>query len=209
MMKIETLPCMGDFGTNAYIVSSSENALLIDAPCDPEYILEKLGGKKLLAILLTHGHVDHISAAEEIRIATGCKVYISENDKMMLSDPESSLASYFSLPLNKCTVCECFKDGDTLTFGDMEFKAIETPGHTPGSSCFVIDKVIFSGDTLFRNSIGRDFGWSCYKNIIKSIKKLYDLGGNYKVYPGHDGDTELYDELMFNPYLGELKEIID
>lgn len=208
-MDVITIPDMGDFGTNAYIVCVGENAVLIDAPCDPELILEELGGKKLLAILLTHGHIDHISAANAIREAAGCKVYISENDKKMLTDPKSSLASYFAVEFYPCTQFECFKDGDELTFGDMTFKVVETPGHTPGSSCFVIEKVIFSGDTLFKNSIGRDFGWSCYNNIIKSISKLYRLGGNYTVYPGHERATELYDELMFNPYLINLKDYLD
>lgn len=208
-MDIKIIPAMGDFGTNAYIVSAGDKAVLIDAPCDPELIIDMLDGKKLLAVLLTHGHVDHISAAEAIRKETGCKVYISENDKNMLTDPKSSLASYFSVDFYPCTQSECFKDGDELTFEDMTFKVVETPGHTPGSSCFVIENVIFSGDTLYKNSIGRDFGWSCYPNIIKSIARLYQLGGNYTVYPGHDRETELYDELMFNPYLGELRNKIN
>lgn len=208
-MDIKIIPSMGDFGTNAYIVSSKDKAVLIDAPCEPDLIMDMLDGRKLLAILLTHGHVDHISAAEAIRKETDCKVYISEKDKNMLIDPKTSLASYFSVDFYPCTQSKSFKDGDLLTFEDMTFKVVETPGHTPGSSCFVIDNVIFSGDTLFKNSIGRDFGWGCYRDIIKSIAKLYQLGGNYTVYPGHDRETELYDELMFNPYLGELRNILN
>lgn len=207
-MEIKVIPDMGDFGTNAYIVSSGGNAVLIDAPCEPERILDELAGKKLLAILLTHGHADHILAAEPLRKATGCKVCVSENDKMMLTDPKTSLADYLGCGFCPCTEAISFKDGDLLSFEDMTFRAVKTTGHTPGSSCFVIDKVIFSGDTLFKNSIGRDFGWSCYRDIIKSIAKLYRLGGNYTVYPGHDRETELYDELMFNPYLGDLKSLI-
>ncbi len=205
MIEIKLIHDYSDFASNCYAVISGENAVLIDAPFDADGIMAELGGKKLEAILLTHGHVDHISAAEDLRKATGCKVFVSEEDKSMLTDSRNSLADYFSMPFFPCTEAQTFKDGDELEIAGMKFRVVSTPGHTPGSVCFVYEDVIFTGDTLFCGSIGRDFGWSCYRGIIDSIGKLYALGKNYKILPGHGEASDLYDELMFNPYLQGLK----
>ncbi len=204
-MEIKLIQDYSDFASNCYAVISGENAVLVDAPFDADGILSELNGKKLCAILLTHGHVDHMSAAEELRKATGCKVFVSEDDKSMLTDSRHSLADYFSIPFRPCTEAQTFKDGDELKFNGMKFRVITTPGHTPGSVCFVHEEVIFTGDTLFNGSIGRDFGFACYRGIIDSIEKLYALGKNYKILPGHGEASDLYDELMFNPYLQGLK----
>ncbi len=205
MTDIKLIQDYSDFASNCYAVISGENAVLIDAPFDADGIISELGGKKLAAILLTHGHVDHMSAAEALRKATGCKVFVSEDDKPMLTDSRNSLADYFSMPFFPCTEVQTFKDGDELEIAGMKFKVVSTPGHTPGSVCFVYEDVIFTGDTLFCGSIGRDFGWSCYRGIIDSIGKLYAPGKNYRILPGHGEASGLYDELMFNPYLQGLK----
>ena len=181
MTDIKLIHDYSDFASNCYAIISGENAVLIDAPFDADGILSELNGKKLCAILLTHGHVDHMSAAEELRKATGCKVFVSVDDKSMLTDSRHSLADYFSIPFCPCAEAQAFKDGDEH------------------------EDVIFTGDTLFNGSIGRDFGWSCYHGIIDSIGKLYALGKNYKILPGHGEASDLYDELMFSPYLQGLK----
>lgn len=199
---------MGDFSTNAYIVKSENTAVLIDAPCDAERIIDKLVDLKLEAVLLTHGHVDHISAAGELKEKTGCKVYISREDEPMLRSSKLCRADYFSVPFYPCEGAECFSDGDELTFGDMTFKVVSTMGHTYGSVSFIIDDVVFSGDTLFAGSIGRiDIGGSTYGDIISSIGKLYTLadGKNMRVLAGHGFETDLYSELLENPYLGALR----
>ena len=205
MTDIKLIHDYSDFASNCYAIISGENAVLIDAPFDADGILSEINGKKLCAILLTHGHVDHMSAAEELRKATGCKVFVSVDDKSMLTDSRHSLADYFSIPFCPCAEAQTFKDGDELEIAGMKFSVITTPGHTPGSVCFVHEDVIFTGDTLFNGSIGRDFGWSCYHGIIDSIGKLYALGKNYKILPGHGEASDLYDELMFSPYLQGLK----
>lgn len=207
-MNIIKIPNMGDFATNAYIVSSGNTAVLIDAPCDADRILARLGDLKLEAVLLTHGHVDHISAAGELKEKTGCKVMISHEDEPMLRSSKLCRADYFSVPFYPCEGAECFSDGDELTFGDMAFKVVSTKGHTAGSVSFIIDDIIFSGDTLFAGSIGRiDIGGSGFSDIISSIGKYYELanGKNMRVLSGHGPETDLYSELLENPYLGALR----
>lgn len=204
-MQITKIIGLGDFSSNAYIVSSGEQAVLIDAPCEPEYITEKLQDKKLAAILLTHGHVDHISAAAKIKELTGCKVYISQADSEMLTSSKKCLADRFRQPFYPCEESISICDGDKLTFGDMTFNVITTPGHTQGSVCYMTEDFIFSGDTLFKQSIGRNFGCSAYSTIIDSIAKLYKYNKNYIVLPGHGEETDLYSELEENPFLGELR----
>ncbi|MCD7847251.1 MAG: MBL fold metallo-hydrolase [Oscillospiraceae bacterium] len=207
-MNITTIPNMGDFGTNAYIVSSGSTAVLIDAPCDADRIILKLGDLKLEAVLLTHGHVDHISAVGELKEKTGCKVMISHEDEPMLHSSRLCRADYFSVPFYPCEGAECFSDSDELTFGDMTFKVVSTKGHTAGSVSFIIEDTIFSGDTLFAGSIGRiDIGGSSFSDIISSIDKLYKLadGRNMRVLSGHGPETDLYSELLENPYLGALR----
>ncbi len=205
MTEIRFIHDYSDFAANCYAVISGENAVLIDAPFDADGIMEELGGKKLCAILLTHGHVDHMSAAEALRKAAGCKVYVSQEDKSMLTDSRLSLADYFSMTFRPCAEAQTFKNGDELEIAGMKFKIVSTPGHTPGSVCIVHEDVIFTGDTLFNGSIGRDFGFDCYRNIIDSIGKLYAMGKNYRILPGHGEGSDLYDELMFNPYLQGLR----
>ena len=209
-MSLKIISDMGDFVSNAYVVSDGESAVLIDAPCDPSRLLEALEGKKLEAILLTHGHIDHMYAAGELKKTTGCDVYISQEDAGMLESPELSLANYFSEPFERCSGAKLVHDGDKLTFCGMEFMVISTPGHTKGSVCYVCksENAIFSGDTLFAGSIGRNFSGETYKKIIPSIERLYDLGANYNVYPGHGEKTDLRTELAYNPFLGELSERI-
>ncbi len=209
-MPIKKLLNMGDFGANAYIVHNKVSAVLIDAPCYPDKIIKELDGMNLEAVLLTHGHVDHMSAAGKIKEETGCDVYISKGDMPMLTSSELSLADYFSEPFFPCEEAKAFSDGDALDFGGIKFKVIATPGHTVGSVCFVCDaeNVIFSGDTLFAGSIGRNFSGTAYKQIIPSIGRLYELGRNYTVLAGHGEETDLYSELIYNPFLGELKDKI-
>lgn len=208
-MTIKIITSMDDFCTNAYaVVSQDKRAVLIDAPGDFDSIADKTVncGIEIEAVLLTHGHIDHIASIGRLKAETGCRVLISEKDKFMLTDSRACLADYFSALFEPFTRAETFSDGDTLSITGMEFKVIETPGHTPGSVCFVCEDVIFSGDTLFKCSIGRDFGWKEYAGIIDSIDKLYQQGKNYTVYPGHGGKTDLYDELICNPYLGRLQK---
>lgn len=187
--------------TNSYIVSLGGDAVLIDAPDEPERLLDLASGLKIRALLLTHGHIDHILAVNEIKKRTGCPVYISRADSGMLKSSRDSLADYLGLPFEPVTDAAVFSDNEVIAAGELTVRTIPSPGHTPGSACFLIGKSLFTGDTLFKGSIGRDFGWSGYYRIFDSIRSLYSLGGEYTVYPGHGEATTLSDELRSNPFL--------
>ncbi len=208
-MTVHKLSSLGAFGTNCYIVeTNSKSAVLIDAPCQPKRILSAVNDLclTLKAILLTHGHCDHIEAVNSIVSKTGCKVYIHEGDASMLTDKMLSLAGYFGTPFIGFEGANTLTDGDTVTVDDVTFKVISTPGHTKGSVCYVLDDIIFSGDTLFYNSIGRtDFPGGDYKTILSSIAKLKTLGKNFVVHPGHERSTDLYFEFETNPFLNDLR----
>ncbi len=207
--KIRQLPSLGAFGTNCYIVQTENcGAVLIDAPCYPDKILSKIEslGLSLKAILLTHGHCDHIEAVKALSDKTGCEVYIHEADEKMLHDHRLSLAGYFGTPFIPFDGAKTVADGDIVTVDGVSFRTISTPGHTAGSVCYVMNDVIFSGDTLFFESIGRtDFPGGSYKTLMNSVKKLKALGRDYTVLPGHNESTSLYYELEYNPFLGDLR----
>lgn len=205
---IYEIPNLEPLGANAYVVSTSQNnAILIDAPGEPKKILSELEkhGLNLKLILLTHGHCDHIGAAEALRQATGATVYISEADAPMLTDTRLNLAYYFRLPTDEVGEYKTFADCDVLTLDDVSLTVISTPGHTLGSVCFKFGNTLFTGDTLFSGSVGRtDFPGGSYSQLMDSISKLYALGENYTILCGHGERTDLYYEKLTNPFLADI-----
>ena len=184
------------------------SCVLIDAPDDAEYILEQLGtlGLTLDKILLTHGHFDHIGAVADLVEKTECEVYIHPNDLQKLKEGDAMLGRFFGAsgfkPVHNALT---FEDGSVITEGDLEFTVLHTPGHTSGSCCFMIEDAIFTGDTLFRRSIGRtDMPDGDYAAMKRSLEKLYYLDGSYTVYPGHMDNPTLEEERHYNPYLSHL-----
>lgn len=199
---------LGSFGTNCYVIESSQkNAILIDAPYNPQEIIDVLErrGLSLKMILLTHGHCDHIEALGGLCEKYGCEVYISAEDKPMLRDAALCMAEYFATPFEPFDGAKTIADGQELSLDDITVKVIATPGHSAGSVCFCAENVIFTGDTLFNYSIGRtDLGGS-YSMLLQSIKKLYADGKDYEIYPGHGDPSSLFAELYSNPYLQDLR----
>ncbi len=201
-MKIDSL-AVGPIGTNCYILQDEAAKLcaVIDPGDEPERIIaavERTGCTPAMA-LLTHGHFDHYTGlAGLLEQWPDLPVYIHE------SDVTDRAAGGFDLLFPRLPEKNqrYYKDGDRLTLGSLTITVLETPGHSRGSVCLVVGDVIFSGDTLFYGSCGRtDFVGGSYEDILRSLKRLAQLPGQYRVYPGHDRPTDLDFERRVNPYV--------
>ena len=208
-MKIITVPTQGVFAANCYIVvSAAGNAVMIDCPWGAERLLAEIekSGASLKKILLTHGHCDHIESLADIAEATGAEVYIHKFDAPKLADSYLNLSEYFSSYLDEAVKpydkAIPVSDGDVITQDELEFKVMHTPGHTSGSVCFLVDKVMFSGDTIFHDSIGRtDMPDGNYTVLTASLENIRNLDGDYRILSGHGLETTLSREKNRNPFL--------
>lgn len=194
-MHIVTMP-LGAYQTNCYLLwqDGQDSCLVIDPGYEPEKVLKKAGqlGKRIEAILLTHGHFDHVGGVRQLAADTDCSVYLCQQD---LSMPQQMTAGplYYT---------HTYGEGDTLTLAGIPLQVLHTPGHTPGSVCLIAEDALFSGDTLFEGSCGRtDLPGGDTATILASLARLRQLPGDYRVYPGHGPATTLSEERRFNPYL--------
>lgn len=211
-MKVITLP-LGAIETNTYVIYDDEkNAVIID-PADCADEIEKTianYGIEPLKIILTHGHFDHILAAEELAQNYGIQVYVHSSDLELLNDTKKNLFDDFEMNgiFRKVTDIKSFEDGDTINAGSMSFKIMSTPGHTNGSCCLICDDCIFTGDTLFSGSIGRtDMPGGDYGKMKASLEKFKIMNGDFKIYPGHGEASILSRELVSNIYLADFDQI--
>lgn len=204
-MTLRTL-CLGELDTNCYIVwDDNRIAMVVDPADDADKILSVIKSEKLsvAAVVLTHVHFDHLLAAEELCAATGAPLCIGKGDEDALSDPIRNLSGVFQMcaPVRLKTD-KLLSDGDVLAVGDLSFTVLETPGHTPGCICLMGENVLFAGDTLFYDSIGRvDFPGSDVPSMIASLRRLAALPADMRVYSGHGPETTIGRELTCNPYL--------
>ena len=194
-MQMKTMP-LGAYQTNCYLVWSEESdrCLVIDPGYEPERVLSEVArlGKTIEAVLLTHGHFDHVGAVRTLAAETDCQVYLNEQDLSMPTQLTAGPLYYTHL----------YKEGDVLNLAGVKLRVIHTPGHTPGSVCLVAEDAIFSGDTLFEGSCGRtDLPGGDWATILKSLKRLAQMEGAFRVYPGHGPSTTLEDEKKWNPYM--------
>ena len=192
-MDISILP-LGMLQTNCYLLSEGDRCLVIDPGAEPEKVLAALErqGLTLEAILLTHGHFDHVGGVKTLAAETDCPVYMCQED-LGLPSAMTSGPLYYT---------HAYGEGDVLTLGGMTFTVLHTPGHTPGSVCLDFQGHLFTGDTLFAGSCGRtDFPGSSSKDMKVSLARLAKLEGNPVVYPGHGETTTLDEEKRYNPYL--------
>ncbi len=200
---------LGLIGTNTYLLIDeiSNEAIVIDLGGDFSKVKEEIDkhGAKLKFILNTHGHFDHIMGERDAQNVEDVPVYIHENDKLMVETLPKQLARFgFVENAEAPKNIKTFTEKDTFMLGNNEIKVIHTPGHTPGSVCFLIGKDLFSGDTLFYTSVGRtDFEGGSFQQLSDSIKnKLFKLEDDINVYPGHDSKTTIGYEKRHNCYFG-------
>ena len=194
MLKIHTLT-LGMYQTNTYIIheENSKGCCVIDPGYEADAILRKCEalGLNVEAILLTHGHFDHVGAVRDLAADTGCRVFACADDEQL---PPMFTGG-------KLYVTDRYEEGTILNIAGLYIRVLHTPGHTPGSVCLLVDDVIFSGDTLFAGSCGRtDIGGS-WTEIQASLKRLSLLEGDFTVYPGHGESTTLAAERRYNPYM--------
>jgi len=197
-MLIKTLP-VGMLETNCYIVTEEDSGkcAIIDPGADSNAILDYIESNKLIpvAIFLTHGHYDHHMALDAVSDATNVPVYIHENE----IDRSGQHGRHKLTDNGKFS---SYAEGDIIEIGNMEFTVLETPGHSAGSVTLMCQDALFTGDTLFRRECGRtDLEGGSDDVIMKSLKRLAELDGDFEVYPGHAESSTLSYERSFNRYM--------
>ena len=195
MLQVHTLT-LGLYQTNCYLVHNegAKECIVIDPGYEANTILNRaaLLGLEIKAILLTHGHFDHVGAVRHIAADTDCDVYLQEQE-LTLPGAMTDGPLYHT---------HLYPAEGKFQVAGMDIAVLHTPGHTPGSVCLLIADAMFSGDTLFAGSMGRcDFPGSSIFDMRKSMKKLYNLAGDFRVFPGHAEATTLEFERKTNPYL--------
>lgn len=205
-MEIERL-VVGALATNCYLVrcSAAGDALVIDPGAEGERILQAAEerGLKLRYIINTHGHGDHIGANGFIKAKTGALILIHRDDAAMLGSAVKNLSSWLNGGVVSPPADRLLEDGDTVTCGEISFKVLATPGHTPGGVSLLGPGVVFTGDTLFQSSIGRtDFPGGSLPALLTSIReKLFTLPEDTYIYPGHGAESTVGEEKTSNPFL--------
>ena len=208
-MKNAAIDCLvlGMVSTSTWLIQNKETKeiLIIDPADNGDAIVRKVNnmGGVPKAVLLTHGHFDHILAADDLRDTWDIPIYAYADEKMVLSNPRINLSGSWASPYT-LDADHYVKDGDLLQLGGFDIEVLHTPGHTLGSCCYYIKEegVLFSGDTLFAGSIGRtDFPTSNMGHMKASLKRLLtNLPGETVVYPGHGEETTIAYEKRYNPF---------
>lgn len=198
----------GLYCTNSYIVKdpvSEETAVIDPGVYDEEYedFLVRNGVTGIKYILLTHGHFDHICGAYHLKKKYGGEILIHEEDAVCLENADASLTNSVSGYTQEiCTADRKLSDNDEIYLGENKIRVIHSPGHTRGSILFVSEGLIFSGDTLFRGSMGRtDLPGGSTKTIFRTLRAIGQMQGEYRILPGHGEETTLSYEKRYNRYL--------
>lgn len=204
MLSIKTF-VKGPVDANNYLLidEDTKEAVLIDCSSDEQDFITavKESGAKLKYILLTHGHFDHILGVNKFEEVFDAKTYMAKDDLTQINYAPQMLMMFSGQATDqKPNIKNFVKEGDEFKIGKYTIKAISTPGHTKGGTCYIVDEKLFSGDTLFQGSVGRcDLPEGDFNEIVKSIKeKLFTLPDNTEVYTGHGGKTNIGFEKKYN-----------
>ena len=205
MIKIKCF-VVGMIATNCYLIEDEATGALavIDPGDHSDELIAELDsrGGKLDYILLTHGHYDHVIGVAELCDRYHPAVCAAEAEMELLQKGLYNLSSVHNIRINSFVVDRMLNDGDIIMLGETEIRFINTPGHTVGSGCYIADDCIFSGDTIFCESIGRtDFPTSSMRSMMKSVERIKNLEGDYAIYPGHEMFTTLEHERKYNPFM--------
>jgi len=213
-LMIHEVLSVGPLACNCHVLADEKarEAVVIDPGDDAEEILKRIAGYRIVGLLHTHCHFDHMTATRKVAEATGAEVLIHKSDKAYYDNLVGQVAAFgqmfgarFGKPQDPLPVKRFLKDGDAIRFGKHSLRILHTPGHTEGSCSFLGDGIVFSGDTLFRRSIGRtDLPGGDPAQEENSIrKKLYTLDPETVVWPGHGPETRIAEERAENPFVSE------
>lgn len=207
MIDIEMIP-LGPLSTNAYLISDQNagKGIIIDPGMNPGPLLKRINNLDIEAILLTHAHLDHIGGVDEIRKLKGCPVYLHDAEADWLTNPKkngSAMWPELGGPIITDPAEYALEDGQVLDLLGIQLKVFHTPGHSPGSVSFLYGKHLFSGDVLFRLSVGRtDLYGGDGHDLLESIHgTLFEFDDDVTVYPGHGHKTTIGFERENNPYV--------
>lgn len=197
-MEIRTLT-LGVYQTNTYFLVQNKQVIIIDPVSKPERIHALLkNDEKIIGICLTHGHFDHIGAVDELVTLNKCPVFIHQDDYELTQDSEKNYSQTKKIKLK--SKIDFYTNH--MCIGTFEFNVFHTPGHTKGSVCLEFNDILFTGDTLFKGSIGRtDLYGGNAQEMKQSLRFIRSLKENYTIYAGHEEFTSLAYELKHNPFL--------
>lgn len=200
---------VGELAVNCWFLINEETgeALVFD-PGDEAEKIQAFAGKKnvcIKAVLLTHGHADHMGGAEKLRELTGASIYAFEAEEPLLLDGKNNLSVFINRRVITVDADYFLQDGQKLTLAGVDLEVYHTPGHTPGGCSYYCKEAgcVFSGDTLFHGSVGRsDFPGGSMSELVRSVReKLFLLPDETKVYPGHGDETTIAYEKKYNPFV--------
>lgn len=203
-MQVEVLQDNYNFA-NTYLVSNENFAIIIDPSCDIKYLKKHIGDKLILGVFLTHGHYDHFKNLEETIKEFNAKCYLHKSAFEKVLDLDTSYAKMFGCFKTPIIEKEDFvfvNDGQSIILENIKIKTLFTPGHTNCSVVYIIDDLMFSGDTLFNMSVGRtDLATGNSLVQMNTLNMLKKMKKDYKIYPGHENSTTLFYEQKYNPYM--------
>ncbi len=190
-INVDCLP-VGDMGVNCYIVEDvdTRRCLVVDPGADGQRILACLKGRQPCAVLLTHGHFDHIGAVDTVCQALNLPLYIHQGDLAKLTDTTANVGHQFGVDITVATPGIPLEDGDVVDAAGFPVEVMHTPGHSDGSVCYLLPEGagVLTGDTLFAHGYGRtDFPDGDFKKLKESFRKLFQISPKQTAWPGHEG----------------------